>query len=67
MSKKYAIGVDYGTQSGRAVLVDLADGTEVADHVTPYPHHVIDEILPGTGKNWNMTGRSSIRQTTLKY
>lgn len=50
MSKKYAIGVDYGTQSGRAVLVDLADGTEVADHVTPYPHHVIDEILPVTGK-----------------
>ncbi|WP_313997445.1 ribulokinase [uncultured Paenibacillus sp.] len=44
--KKYAIGVDYGTQSGRAVLVDLADGTEVADHVTPYPHHVIDEELP---------------------
>ncbi len=49
MSKKYAIGIDYGTQSGRAVLVDLADGTEVADHVTPYPHHVIDEVLPGTG------------------
>ena len=50
MSKKYAIGVDYGTQSGRAVLVDLADGTEVSDHVTPYPHHVIDEFLPGTGQ-----------------
>ena len=37
MTHKYAIGVDYGTQSGRAVLVDLADGAEVADHVTPYP------------------------------
>lgn len=49
MNKKYAIGVDYGTQSGRAVLVDLLDGTEVADHVTPYTHHVIDETLPGTG------------------
>ncbi|CAG7643335.1 ribulokinase [Paenibacillus allorhizosphaerae] len=49
MSKKYAIGVDYGTESGRAVLVDLADGTEVADHVTPYPHGVIDERLPGSG------------------
>ncbi|WP_159882104.1 ribulokinase [Paenibacillus puerhi] len=49
MGKKYAIGVDYGTQSGRAVLVDLADGTEVADHVTPYPHGVIDEELPGGG------------------
>ncbi|WP_424446529.1 ribulokinase [Paenibacillus xerothermodurans] len=43
---KYAIGVDYGTQSGRAVLVNLSDGTELADHVTPYPHGVIDEALP---------------------
>jgi L-ribulokinase len=50
MSKKYTIGVDYGTQSGRAVLVDLSNGREVADHVTPYPHHVIDERLPGSGK-----------------
>lgn len=50
MSKKYTIGVDYGTQSGRAVLVDLSNGSEVADHVTPYPHHVIDERLPGSGK-----------------
>jgi L-ribulokinase len=49
MTKKYAIGVDYGTQSGRAVLVDLSDGTEVAEHVTPYPHHVIDEELPLSG------------------
>ncbi|WP_166238700.1 ribulokinase [Paenibacillus turpanensis] len=49
MSKKYAIGVDYGTESGRAVLVDLADGTEVAEHVTPYPHGVIDEALPESG------------------
>ncbi|MNS32009.1 Ribulokinase [compost metagenome] len=49
MGKKYTIGVDYGTQSGRAVLVDLSSGHEVADHVTPYPHHVIDEYLPGSG------------------
>ncbi|MNO25536.1 Ribulokinase [compost metagenome] len=49
MGTKYTIGVDYGTQSGRAVLVDLSDGREVADHVTPYPHHVIDEHLPGSG------------------
>jgi len=47
--KTYAIGVDYGTESGRAVLVDLSDGTEVADHVTPYPHGVIDESLPESG------------------
>ena len=50
MSQKYAIGVDYGTQSGRAVLVDLSNGHEIADHVTPYPHGVIDETLPTSGQ-----------------
>ncbi|MBT2764163.1 ribulokinase [Paenibacillus sp. ISL-20] len=50
MGNKYTIGVDYGTQSGRAVLVNLADGQEVANHVTPYRHHVIDEFLPVSGK-----------------
>ena len=49
MNRKYAIGIDFGTQSGRAVLVDLSDGSEVADHVTPYPHGVIDETLPESG------------------
>lgn len=50
MAAKYAIGIDYGTQSGRAVIVKLSDGTEIADHVTPYPHAVIDEVLPGSGR-----------------
>lgn len=45
---KYTIGVDYGTESGRAVLVDLANGAEIATHVTPYRHGVIDEVLPGS-------------------
>jgi len=49
MSRKYAIGIDFGTQSGRAVLVDLSDGSEVADHVTPYPHGGIDKALPESG------------------
>jgi L-ribulokinase len=42
---KYVIGIDYGTESGRAVLVDL-EGNEIADHVTLYAHGVIDEALP---------------------
>lgn len=45
---KYAIGIDYGTESGRAVLVDVADGHEVATAVHPYANGVIDEFLPGT-------------------
>lgn len=43
---KYAIGVDFGTESGRAVLVDVADGREVAVAIYPYLHGVIDEKLP---------------------
>lgn len=43
---KYSIGIDYGTQSGRAVIVDVSNGTELASHVTPYNDCVIDERLP---------------------
>jgi L-ribulokinase len=49
MSKrKYAIGVDFGTESGRAVLVDVSNGKEIASAVYPYKNRVIDEFLPGT-------------------
>ncbi|UQZ83674.1 Ribulokinase [Paenibacillus konkukensis] len=50
MEKRYAIGIDYGTESGRALLVDVSTGEEAASHVTPYPHGVIDERLPDSGK-----------------
>ena len=33
----FAIGVDYGTNSMRALVVDLADGAEVASSVYNYP------------------------------
>lgn len=47
-NKKYSIGIDYGTQSGRALLVEVATGKEVATAVVPYADGVIDEQLPGT-------------------
>lgn len=49
MSPKYAIGVDFGTESGRALLVDVADGREVAAAVHKYANGVIDERLPESG------------------
>lgn len=47
MSQKYAIGVDYGTESARAVLVNLTNGDVIASAVKAYPDGVIDEELPG--------------------
>ena len=46
----YTIGIDFGTLSGRAVLVDTRDGTEVAMSTFNYPNAVIDKILPTTGQ-----------------
>ncbi|NLO47023.1 MAG: ribulokinase [Clostridiales bacterium] len=52
---KYAIGVDFGTLSGRAVLLDLKTGEIIAQSVRDYTHGVIDDALPGgkkLGQDW---------------
>jgi L-ribulokinase len=44
------LGVDFGTLSGRAVVVRVADGAELGSAVFEYPHGVLDETLPATGR-----------------
>ncbi|MDQ1579578.1 MAG: L-ribulokinase [Microbacteriaceae bacterium] len=48
--ERYVIGVDYGTLSGRAVVVRVSDGAELGSAVLEYPHAVMDTTLAATGE-----------------
>jgi L-ribulokinase len=45
MADQYVIGVDYGTLSGRAVVVRVTDGVEAGTAVHEYAHGVMDRVL----------------------
>ena len=40
---QYSIGVDFGTLSARALLVDVSDGAELAQSEFVYPHAVMTD------------------------
>ena len=50
MSEKYVIGIDFGTLSGRALVVRGSDGEEIGSAVHEYRHGVIEEALPASGR-----------------
>ncbi|WP_433431540.1 ribulokinase [Nonomuraea sp. CA-141351] len=49
-ANRYVVGVDFGTLSGRAVVVRVSDGAELGSAVYEYAHRVIEHSLPGSGK-----------------
>jgi hypothetical protein len=49
-SDRYVVGVDFGTLSGRALVVRVGDGAEVATAVHEYQHGVIERDLPSGGR-----------------
>ncbi len=49
-TKQFVIGIDFGTLSGRALLVDVNTGEEVASAVYEYANGVIETALPGDKK-----------------
>jgi L-ribulokinase len=44
------VGVDYGTLSGRALVVRVRDGAELGTAVHEYAHGVMDDVLAATGE-----------------
>src|SRR5215204_2852712 len=49
MSDRYVVGVDFGTLTGRALVVRVSDGAEVGTAVHEYSHGVMDSVLAATG------------------
>ena len=49
-SDRLVVGVDFGTLSGRAVVVRVRDGAELGTAVHEYRHGVLDDHLPVTGR-----------------
>jgi L-ribulokinase len=64
VAEAHVVGVDFGTLSGRAVVVRVRDGAELADAVHPYEHGVMDERLASTGRR---LGRDWALQDPLDY
>ena len=48
-SKRYVVGVDFGTLSGRAVVVSVDDGAELGSAVHEYRHGVLERRLDVDG------------------
>ena len=47
---RYVVGVDFGTLSGRALVVRASDGAELGTAEHEYPHGVMDRELAETGE-----------------
>lgn len=50
---KYTIGIDFGSLSGRALLLNISSGEEIASSIFEYPHGVMDTQLPTDEKLGN--------------
>jgi L-ribulokinase len=46
MRDGYLIGLDYGSESARGVLIDARTSQQVAYHVHPYRHGIMTQALP---------------------
>ena len=48
-AEHYVVGIDFGTLSGRAVVVRVSDGAELGTGTHDYPHAVMDTVLASNG------------------
>jgi L-ribulokinase len=47
MPESYLVGLDFGSESARGVLIDVVTGQQCAHHLHPYRHGIMTRTLPG--------------------
>jgi len=47
MSETFIIGLDYGSESARGVLINTASGEQIGSHTHAYRHGIMTQALPG--------------------
>lgn len=65
---KYAVGIDFGTLSARAVVVEIGTGREKGHAAMDYPHGVLESALPdGTplGASWALQVPQDYRECLI--
>lgn len=68
-SDHFVIGLDFGTESGRAIVVRVRDGAELGVAVSPYAHGVITRRAPGgpaLGPDWALQDADDYLRATAE-
>lgn len=67
MADELVVGIDFGTLSGRVVVVRVSDGAELGTAVHEYAHAVMeDSLTAGDGRRLPRPGRCRIPTTTAR-
>lgn len=63
---KFSLGIDFGSLSARAVIVDVENGKQVASSDCPYAHGVLEELNgKPLGEGWALQDPADYRQSMI--
>ncbi|MGH9535704.1 MAG: ribulokinase [Terriglobales bacterium] len=66
---RFVLGLDFGTESGRAIVVRVRDGAELGAAVAPYAHGVLTRRVPGgpaLGPDWALQDADDYLRATAE-
>ncbi|MBR2938119.1 MAG: ribulokinase [Oscillospiraceae bacterium] len=63
---KYSLGIDFGSLSARAIIVDVANGKQMASASSPYAHGVLEEMDgKPLGAGWALQDPADYQQSMI--